>query len=67
MLLLVGANNAQGASVCQGNFNRPLRGGALQNIKFQAPNLKVSGVGCQVSGKRNIEAETSSNINGPAR
>ena len=29
-----------------------------QNPKFQAPNLKVSGVGCQVSGKRNIEAET---------
>jgi hypothetical protein len=29
----------------------------MQNIKFQAPNLRVSGVGCQVSGKRNIEAE----------
>jgi hypothetical protein len=27
--------------------------GALQNIKFQAPNFKVSGVGCQVSGKKN--------------
>jgi hypothetical protein len=26
MLLLVGANNAQGASVCQGNFDRPLSG-----------------------------------------
>ena len=32
--------------------------GALQNIKFQAPQLKVSGVRCQVSGKRNREAET---------
>jgi hypothetical protein len=29
-----------------------------QNPKSQAPNLKVSGIGCQVSGKRNIEAET---------
>jgi hypothetical protein len=28
-------------------------GGALQNIKFQSPNLRVSGVGCQVSGKKN--------------
>jgi hypothetical protein len=25
----------------------PLRGGTLQNIKFQAPNLRVSGVRCQ--------------------
>jgi hypothetical protein len=33
-------------------------GGALENIKFQALSLRVSGVGCQVSGKRNIEAET---------
>ncbi len=32
--------------------------GALQNIKFQALSLRVSGVGCQVSGKRNIKAET---------
>jgi hypothetical protein len=31
--------------------------GALQNIKLQAPNRKVSGVGFQVSGKRKIEAE----------
>jgi hypothetical protein len=31
--------------------------GAMQNIKFQAPNLRVLGVGCQVSGKRNIEVE----------
>jgi hypothetical protein len=26
--------------------------GALKNIKFQAPNLRVSGVGCQVSGRK---------------
>jgi hypothetical protein len=32
--------------------------GALQNIKFQAPNLKVSGVGFQVSGKKNKKSET---------
>jgi len=32
--------------------------GARQNIKFQAPNLKVSGVGCQVSGKKNKKSET---------
>jgi len=32
--------------------------GALRNIKFQAPSLRVSGVGCQVSGERKIEAET---------
>jgi hypothetical protein len=32
--------------------------GALQNIKFQAPNLKVSGVRCQVSGKKNKKSET---------
>jgi hypothetical protein len=25
-------------------------GGVLQNIKLQAPNLSVLGVGCQVSG-----------------
>jgi hypothetical protein len=25
----------------------------LKNIKIQAPNLKVSGFGCQVSGKKN--------------
>jgi hypothetical protein len=25
---------------------------ALQNIKFQAPNFRVLGVGCQVSGVR---------------
>jgi hypothetical protein len=31
---------------------------ALQNIKFQAPNLRVSGVGCQVSGKKNKNTET---------
>jgi len=29
-----------------------------RNPTSQAPNLRVSGVGCQVSGKRNIEAET---------
>jgi hypothetical protein len=28
-------------------------GGALQNNKSQAPNLRVLGVGCQVSGKKN--------------
>ena len=39
------------AGVCLSN-------GALQNIKFQAPNLKVLGVGFQVSGRRNIEANT---------
>jgi hypothetical protein len=33
--------------------------GASQNIKFQAPNLRVSGVGCQVSGKKNKNTETS--------
>jgi hypothetical protein len=27
-------------------------GGALQNAKFQAPNLKVLGFGCRVSGVR---------------
>ena len=42
-------------------------GGVMQNIKFQAPNLRmsgvppeadqVSGVRCQVSGKRNKKAE----------
>ncbi len=32
--------------------------GALKNIKFQAPNLRVSGVGCQVSGKKNKKTET---------
>ena len=40
------------AEVCRSN-------GALKNIKFQAPNLRVSGVRCRVSGKRNLEAETS--------
>jgi hypothetical protein len=30
----------------------------VPNPKSQAPNLRVSGVGCQVSGKRNIVAET---------
>jgi hypothetical protein len=48
MLLLVGANNAQGACVCQGKFNKPK---SDKNPKLQAPNLKVSGVGFQVSGK----------------
>jgi hypothetical protein len=33
-------------------------GAACLNPKSQAPILKVSGVGCQVSAKRNIEAET---------
>jgi hypothetical protein len=33
--------------------------GALQNIKFQALSLGVSGVGCQVSGKKNKKTETS--------
>jgi hypothetical protein len=28
---------------------------AWQNIKFQEPNLWVSGVGCQVSGKKITE------------
>ncbi len=28
-------------------------GGALKNIKFHALSLRVSGVGCQVSGKKN--------------
>jgi hypothetical protein len=37
----------------------PQTGRALQNIKFQAPNLRVSGVGCQVSGKKNKNNETS--------
>jgi hypothetical protein len=32
--------------------------GALKNIKSQAANLKVSGVGCQVSGKKNKNTET---------
>ena len=32
--------------------------GALKNIIFQAPNLKVSGVRFRVSGKRNMQAET---------
>jgi hypothetical protein len=32
--------------------------GALQNIKFQAPSLRVSGVGCQVSGKKDKQTET---------
>jgi hypothetical protein len=31
---------------------------AWQNIKLQAPNLRVSGVGCQVSGKKNKKTET---------
>jgi hypothetical protein len=31
--------------------------GVLQKLKFQAPNLRVLGVRCQVSGKRNKEAE----------
>jgi hypothetical protein len=31
---------------------------ALQNIKSQAPNLRVSGVGCQVSGKKDKKTET---------
>ncbi len=26
---------------------------ACRNLKSQAPNLRVSGVGCQVSGKKN--------------
>ena len=30
----------------------------IENLKFQAPNLRVLGVRCQVSGKRNQEAET---------
>ena len=30
----------------------------IRNPKSQAPNLRVSGVGCQVSGKRNIKTET---------
>jgi len=33
--------------------------GALQNIKFQAPSLRVSGVGCQVSGTKDKKTETS--------
>jgi len=40
----------------EGGLLRKHSGGseeAMQNIKFQAPNLKVSGVGCQVSGKNN--------------
>jgi hypothetical protein len=32
--------------------------GALQNIKFQEPNLRVLGVRCRVSGRRNIKAVT---------
>jgi hypothetical protein len=32
--------------------------GTLKNIKFQAPNFRVSGVRCQVSAKRNIETAT---------
>jgi hypothetical protein len=31
---------------------------SFTNPQSQAPNLRVSGVGFQVSGKRNIEAET---------
>jgi hypothetical protein len=33
--------------------------GALQNIKLQAPNLKVSGVRCQVSEMIDQNTETS--------
>ena len=32
MLLLVGANNAQGAFVCQGNFHKPLCDGGTPAI-----------------------------------
>jgi hypothetical protein len=32
-------------------------GGALKNIKFQALSLRVAGVGCQVSGKKNKKTE----------
>jgi len=30
----------------------------IPNPKSQATNLRVSGVGCQVSGKKNTKAET---------
>jgi hypothetical protein len=32
--------------------------GALQNIKFQAPNLRVLAVGCKVSGVREEKDES---------
>jgi hypothetical protein len=32
--------------------------GAFKNIKFQAPSFRVSGVGCQVSGKKDKQTET---------
>jgi hypothetical protein len=33
-------------------------GGVLQNIKFQAPNLRALGFGCQVSGVRKEKHES---------
>ena len=37
MLLLIGANNAQGVCVCQGNFNSP-----QSDQKFQITMTKIS-------------------------
>jgi len=43
---------------CSMPYASPNPQSAIRNPKSQAPNLKVSGFRCQVSGQRNTKAET---------
>ena len=64
VLVYVNVAATRGSEKIQGtvnvNYNPYKSEGSInrKNPKSQVPNLRVSGVRCQVSGKRNIEAGT---------